>query len=326
MRLLISFLFFFSFGVSVFGANIKAYATNPPLSFMLYIISPESMIGLPYKPYKEDLTFLLPSVSKLPVIGMVGGGKEINLEMLLSKKPSIVFVSHSMKDSATDFEEKLKKFNIKVVYLKSQNIIESLDSMVIMGEYLGKKERALALKNYALDLLKDLESKKVTNYPSVYFAQGISGLESECGDGSINDVAKNIGGTNIIQCDDLADSVKNGRISINIERIIERNPSFIFVREIAFYNELKANPPIKWRNISAIKNNKVYYAPSSPSNWLSRPPSLMRIIGFPWAFNIIHPEIDLGFDLNAKIKEFYALFLHYENLSDEDIERLEKGE
>lgn len=322
MRLLTSIFILCLFFINVFGANIKAYATNPALSFMLYVVSPESMVGLVYKPYKEDLTFLLPEVSKLPVMGMIGGGKEINFEMLLSKKPSVVFASFSMKDSTKDFEEKLKKFNINLVYLKSSNIYEMLDSMVIMGEYLGKEERALKLKNYALKLLKDLESKKVTNYPSIYFAQGINGLESECGDGSINDLAKSIGGENIIKCDGL----KSGRISINIERIIERNPEIIFVREIALYNELKKRPLANWQDISAIKNNKIYYAPSSPSNWLSRPPTLMRIIGFPWAFSILHPEVKWDVDMNTRFKEFYSLFLHYEKLSDEDINKLFNGE
>lgn len=59
---------------------------------MLYVVSSESMVGLVYKLYKEDLTFLLPDVSKLPVMGMIGGGKEINLEMLLSKKPQCSFL------------------------------------------------------------------------------------------------------------------------------------------------------------------------------------------------------------------------------------------
>lgn len=45
-----------------------------------------------------------------------------------------------MKDSTKDFEEKLKKININVVYLKSSNIYEMLYSMVIMGKYLGKEE------------------------------------------------------------------------------------------------------------------------------------------------------------------------------------------
>lgn len=324
MRIYWIFLFYSFFCINLFGANIKAYTVNPALSFMLYIVSPESMIGLTYKPYKEDLTFLLPEVSKLPVIGMIGSGKELNFEMLLSKKPDVVFASFETKESLSDFEEKLKKFNIKLVYLKSSNINEALDSMVIMGQYLGKQDRALKLKIWAQDILKDLESKKITNYPSVYFAQGVNGLESECGDGSKSDLAKNIGGKNIIECD--LKTMKNKRLSLNIEYLIKHNPSVMFIREIAFYNELKNNPPKGWRDISAVKNNKVYYAPSSPSNWLNRPPSLMRIIGFPWAFSVLHPENKFDFEMNEKIKEFYSLFLHYDNLKQSDINKLLKGD
>lgn len=48
----------------------------------------------------------------------------------------------------------------------------------------------------------------------------------------------------------------------------------------------------------------------------------MRIIGLPWAFSILHLKVKWDVDMNTKIKEFYSLFLHYEKLSDEDINKL----
>lgn len=327
MRVLfIYFIISLLFGINAFGATLKAYGSIPSITNMIYILNPKSMIGLNYKPYKEDLIFLLEEVANLPVLGMLGGGKEANLEMIISQKPNIVFSSFDMKSSFKSIEKTLNKFNIQVVYLKVNNINDMLDSLLVMGEVLGYKERALKLKGWAESILKDIVIEPEYR-PRIYFAQGVDGLKSECGDNSINDVAKIIGGENIIKCGSV-NGVKNRQISINIELVIERNPEIIFVREVALYNEFKNSPNAKWQGILALKNNNIYYAPSSPSNWLSRPPSLMRVIGFPWAFSIVHPEIKLAqnININEKIKEFYKLFLHYDNLNDKDIEKLLQGE
>ncbi len=311
------------FIISLVAQEIKAYATNPLLTNMLYILSPQSMIGLNYEPYKEDLTYLLPEVANLPILGGFMNGKESNLEMLLSKKPNVVFASLESKNSISEFEAVLAKFNIPVIYLASGDINEMLDSLEIMGEHLGQKERASLLKKWALHNLKVLDSN-ISTRPSVYFALGVDGLETQCGDESKNDLAKLIGGKNIIKC------TKNskGRISINVETLLKEQPEAIFVREIALFNELAQHTypaNSSWGKLNAVREGKVYYAPSSPSNWLTRPPSLMRIIGLPWAFGKLHSNaVDLN-AYNATIKEFYALFLHYPNLKDSDIDTLLQG-
>lgn len=53
------------------------------------------------------------------------------------------------------------------------------------------------------------------------------------------------------------------------------------------FKELKENPKGFWINLKAIKNGKVFYAPSLTSNWLHRLPSLMQGLGFRWAFDIV---------------------------------------
>ena len=93
------------------------------------------------------------------------------------------------------------------------------------------------------------------------------------------------------------------------------------MREIALYKELTSAPNEQWQRVQAIKDKKIYYAPSSPSNWLHRPPSVMRIVGYPWAFSKLHPELLSEDEAKQIAKEFFAEFLR--PISDEDYERLE---
>ena len=96
------------------------------------------------------------------------------------------------------------------------------------------------------------------------------------------------------------------------------------MREIGLYKELMSKPSTQWARVSAVKNKRIIYAPSSPSNWLTRPPTAMRIIGYPWAFSKIHPDLISEAEVKQIAQEFYAEFL--QPLSDEAYERLEARE
>ena len=152
------------------------------------------------------------------------------------------------------------------------------------------------------------------------FALGIEGLQSECVKADeIDDLTTLIGAENVVKCEQITTS-KN-ILPLNYEQIIALNPEAIFVREIALYKELTSAPNEQWQRVQAIKDKKIYYAPSSPSNWLTRPPTVMRIAGYPWAFSKLHPELLSQSEVKALAKEFFDEFLR--PISDEDYERLE---
>lgn len=309
-----------------FAIPKKTFATTPSLTVMLYILSPHTMIGLNYSPYVEDKPFLLKNVASLPVLGGFMNGRQINLEKLLTYKPEVIFGATDAQIVMKKFDDTLRAFDIRVVYLDTQNLNALIASMKTMGKVLGEEERANKLAKWAKNTLSQIDSlnRNLTKNQRVkiYFAQGNDGLSTECGSDSEDDIATAIGGQNIFLC---APWESHRRLQTNFEQLYLKNPQAIFVREIALFNELLTRPPTVWQQIDAIKNKQVFYAPSSPSNWLNRPPSLMRIIGIPWAFSKLHQEIFSSAEMHAKIKEFYKLFLHYE-LSQADILKLQKGD
>lgn len=294
---------------------IKVFATVPPLTALLEILYPQGMIGLNYKPYPEDIEFLPQNVANLPVLGV---RDRINYEAIVALKPDIIIFDKSVDKALS---EPYERVGIKV--LGADFDFALLEKNIrLYGENLGVKERAdrlLRFHHKTQNLLAELR-KKVQKKPKIYFALGIDGLQSECVKfGEINDLATLIGAENVVKCEQITTS-KN-ILPLNYEQIIALNPEAIFVREIALYKELTSVPNEQWQRVQAIKDKKIYYAPSSPSNWLTRPPTVMRIVGYPWAFSKLHPELLSQNEVKSIAKEFFAEFLR--PISDEDYERLE---
>lgn len=295
--------------------TIKVFATVPPLTALLEILYPQGMIGLNYKPYPEDIEFLPENVANLPVLGV---RDRINYEAIVALKPDIIIFDKPVDKALS---EPYARVGIKV--LGADFDFALLENNIrLYGENLGVKERAdrlLRFHHKTQSLLAELR-KKVQKKPKIYFALGVEGLQSECVKADeIDDLATLIGAENVVKCEQITTS-KN-ILPLNYEQIIALNPEAIFVREIALYKELTSAPNEQWQRVQAIKDKKIYYAPSSPSNWLTRPPTVMRIVGYPWAFSKLHPELLSDDETRAIAKEFFAEFLR--PISDEDYERLE---
>lgn len=293
----------------------RVFATVPPLTALLEILYPQSMIGLNYKPYPEDIEFLPENVANLPVFGVK---EHINYEAIVAQKPDIIIFAKPLDKAITEPYEKL---GIKVLGANF-DFKDIEENIRLYGENLGVKERAdklLAFHQKTKARLDELRAK-IAKKPRIYFALGVEGLQSDCVKaGETDDLATLIGGENVVKCEQITTS-KN-ILPMNYEQIIALNPEAIFVREIALYKELMSAPNEQWQRIQAVQNQKIYYAPSSPSNWLTRPPTIMRILGYPWAFSKLHPELLSESEARGIAKEFFAEFLR--PISDEDYARLE---
>lgn len=298
------------------NSHQRVFATMPALTALLELLYPQGMIGLNYKPYPEDKEFMPTEASNLPVLGLKD---RINYEAVVALKPDIIIFPKPLDKAMSEPYEKL---GIKI--LKASVEFKDIEESIrLYDEHLNIKERAdklLAFYYKTKSLLDELRTK-MSKKPRIYFAFGIEGLQTVCASKAHqdDDLALQIGGENVIKCEEF--DYYQRLVPMNFEQIIAFNPEVVFVREIALYKELINNPSKTWQRIDAIKNKRVYYAPSSPSNWLHRPPSVMRIIGYPWAFSQIHPELLSEDELKSIVKEFFAEFLR--PISDEEYKRLE---
>lgn len=305
------------------SAVVRAFGMNPPLTVLLEILNPEGMIGLNYQPYPEDRDFMPPNIDSLPVLGHMGD-RSAQFEAITSLKPDVVFFTDS---TPLEVLEPYEKVGIKAVRVEGYGFeslgkaIESYkDALGGADSAVGKKaDRLLAFVQKSSAQLQSL-GDLITHRPTIYFAQGFDGLKSQCrNDDDTQELAYQIGGINALPCSML--NTPSQQVSINFEILASINPDVIFVRELPFYKELMTNPPPEWQSLQALKNHRIYYAPSTPSNWLMRPPSVMQSIGFLWAFAKVQPELLSDEEVKVEAQHFFHAFLR--DLSDEDYERIQ---
>lgn len=282
---------------------------------LLELLYPQGIMALWYKPRPEDLEYMPKGAENLPVLGMQW---ETNIENVMALKPDLLIFS---KRTDKLIIEPYEKLGVKVLQLDGD--LKDLDeTLPVLGKELGVEQKAQKLLEFYHKQQANLDGlrAKVTSKPKIYFAFGIEGLQTECaGQTNIEDLAEIIGGENVVQCKNFGTNQRF--VPMNYEQIIALNPEAIFVREIGLYKELMNEPNEHWQRIQAVQDKKIYYAPSSPSNWLHCPPSIMRMLGYSWAFSKLHPELLSDETMKAIAKEFFAEFLR--PINDEDYARLE---
>ena len=180
-------------------------------------------------------------------------------------------------------------------------------SYVAAGDALGISKRARELAQYTERLLADVDKRLARvppeKRPWVYFARGPRGLQTGL-KGSINvETIERIGARNIA-----AERIGQGSlVSVSPEQLLLWNPDIVITTEAAFA-AIAATDDV-WKSIKAIRNGRLYIAPTEPFPWLDSPPSVNRLIGLKWLGGVLYPEV-FPEDLRTETRNFYTLFYH----------------
>ena len=295
----------------------KVAAAGPPASVFLYTLAPDLMIGWPSEIGKARRDFLVKPASQLPVIGSLGGrvGSDANLEHFLLAKPDLIIDLGNVGKVDKDLAQMVRtRTNIPYILLDG-----SLDNFPnayrLIGAAIGKTQegetRAKWLEDHMANLKAALDTIAKDKRPRIYYARGIDGKETGRS-GSIHaEVIERAGAINVVG----VDSGSQGILQLSMEHILALDPDIIIASNPQFLQTIKTDP--LWQHLRAVKNNKVFLAPSLPYSWIDVPPSVNRAIGVMWLAHILYPD-NYNIDIKATTAEFYQLFYHV-NLSERDI-------
>ncbi|MGE4462185.1 MAG: ABC transporter substrate-binding protein [Arcobacter sp.] len=298
----------------------KIYAPSPYGSLALYAMDSSLLAGWIFEIDSKNYPYLSENMKTLPVIGRVfGTGQRANLEVLLSQHPDLILMwSHNDEISQKE-EEQLKLLNSPIIYVKEKNLFDYPNIFKFLGDTLNLEKRGEELASYTQNVFNKVEKtlKEIPNEkrPKVYYAQGVDGLATECNDSIHVELLQIVGDVNIHRCQT---SSHKGFEKISMEKVIQYNPDVILIQEKIFFENIKNSE--QWKDIKAVKNNKVFLIPKKPFNWFDRPPSFMRILGLQWLMANLYPEYYI-FNKNEEIKKFYKLFLNV-SITDEQISNI----
>ena len=311
---------FYSHKVELPDKVTTVFGSSPPMNYLIYALNPKKMAGLNFGAKNPNnnatLEYLDSYFLSLPVIGSFhGGGKNINLETLLLRKPDLILVWEDDMMVAT-VEKSIKKAKFPTFTIPFRKITSMPRAIEVGAIAIDEEQRGKVLSNYAQKIIDEITlSLKDVKPVRYYYAEGIDGLSTEC-DKSFHVEAMNFaGGENVHKC---TQSNLLGLEKINVETLYKYNPEVIIAQNDYIYNQVLYDDI--FQNLKAVKNKQVYVVPNTPFNWVDRPPSFMRIIGIEWLAHTFHPK-EYNINLNDRIKEFYKLFLH-KNISAKQIKTI----
>jgi iron complex transport system substrate-binding protein len=296
----------------------KVFAAGPPASILIYMLAPERMTGWPDPPRPEERPFIAKKYRDLPALGrLTGRGGTANIEVVLKVAPDLIVDFGSVRDTYASLADNVQ-VQTKIPYVLIDGRLDATpNALRLLGEILGVSERAERQAAYVEATFAEIDAAiaavPADQRPRVYLARGPDGLETGVA-GSINtEIIERAGGRNVIEA-----GGQRGLVRASIEQVIVADPEIVITWDRNFFGRVYDDP--LWAGVKAVREKRVYLAPTAPFGWIDRPPSLNRVIGLKWLAGLFYPD-KLGQDLRATTHSFYRLFYHVEP-SDTELDTL----
>lgn len=256
------FLIFSFFAFSICGCRKKNFNENSKGKLSPESDFPVSIISL--SPAATEILFSVGAQNQIAAVSdfsdyppqaqnfpKVGGfdGNTLSLEKILAFKPDFVYLTNGMHNFLI---EKLEQNGVKYYLSDANSVSKIFDEISEIGVLTGHKEKSEQVVNSLKNRLEKIQKEQNAAAPSVYYEVWNAPFMS-CGASSfVHDVISLAGGKNIFA--DLKDSYP----IVSEEAIISRNPQYILIPESSLVSQEAVKNRIGWKNIDAVKNNRVY--------------------------------------------------------------------
>lgn len=272
-------------------------------SMLIALGAKDKTVGIEAKADKRPIyQMAAPDFLELPDVGTA---KEFNLESCIALHPDLVILPKKLSEQA----DILNGMGITSMVVNPESMEELKQTIEHLGKATGAEERAEKLLSYydeKTTMLKEIVANENEN-PKIYIAGTSSILRASSPKMYQNSLIELAGGVNAAS--ELKD---NGWADISYEQLLSFAPDIIVVIPEADYTKEDVLADSQLKNVSAVKNQKVYEMPSSFEAWDSPVPS--GILGAMWLSSIVNEE-KYPFE---KFKEDASLF--YKDFYDVDID------
>lgn len=296
----------------------RVMAAGPPASILLYALAPEKMVGWVREPSAEEKAFIAPAWRDLPAHGrLTGKGNTANLEAVLAMKPDIILDVGTVDATYASLADRVQQQTGIPYVLIDGRFARTAESLRKAGDIIGAQEQAEKLAAYAGQAVSRLDAviEKVPadQRPRVYYGRGPEGLETGLA-GSINmEILAAAGAKNVAEA-----AGSGGLANVSLEQVLSWNPDVILTLDPRFQKSVLENP--LWSGIAAVRDKRVYRAPTLPFGWFDSPPGVNRVVGLAWLASVLYPQVST-IDLRSEVRDFYKLFYHVD-LSGEQLDAL----
>ena len=172
------------------------------------------------------------------------------------------------------------------------------------GAILNIRPRSEELRTWAEHAVAGLRGRLLIRpaetRPRVYYGLGPDGLTTPLPGSPAGGALDEAGAINVA-----APLGRATEVRISREQLFLWDPQIIIAEQRSFYNSLKRDRG--WRQLSAVRNGKVYLEPSMPFGWIEDPSGVNRLIGLYWLSTLFYADATQE-DLRSTVCDFYEKF------------------
>jgi iron complex transport system substrate-binding protein len=172
------------------------------------------------------------------------------------------------------------------------------------GAILHVRPRAEELRTWAEHAVAGLRGRLLIQpaetRPRVYYGLGPDGLTTPLPGAPAGGALDEAGAINVA-----APLGRATEVRISREQLFLWDPQIIIAERRSFYNALKRDRG--WRQLSAVRNGKVYLEPTMPFGWIEDPSGVNRLIGLYWLSTLFYADATQE-DLRSTVCDFYEKF------------------
>jgi iron complex transport system substrate-binding protein len=286
------------------------------LRLVTYLQAVDKVVGIEQVEQRNTAFFLRPYAAviagrfkTLPVVAPGGAGKLPDMEQLMACRPQLILC---IGLDVAQVENLQQKTRIPVLFLSYGELgvlrQEAIESIRLLGNVLGKEERAARLIDFIGSVRRDLR-QRVQFLPggvrsTVYFG----GIAYKGGQGLTSTEAGYFPGR-LVQARNVADfSRRSGHLFIDPEQLMLWNPDMIFIDASSLpmiMDDFQHNR-VFYRLLKAVKSGKVFSL--LPYNQYNTNIEIALVNAY-FIGRQIFPDVFADFDMVEKRRQIFRLFL-----------------
>lgn len=252
-------------------------------------------------------TLVNPNYESMAQIGQGGSGGIVPFdEEIINLMPDIIFVVADY----TQADELQEKTGIPVVAVANPGLFDGVmnDSITLLGQVLGKEDRAEEINSYMDAAQEDLNNRTKDipdeSKPSVYNG----GLNFK-GKHGFDGTSANYGPFVAINANNVTDQTgQSGAFSVDLEQVLVWNPDIIFLNpeNMDLVNEQYAQNPDFFNSLQAVQNKQVYSQLAYNNNYTNIEIALADAY---YAGTVIYPDAFSDINIDEKADEIFEFLL-----------------
>ena len=182
----------------------------------------------------------------------IGTVTEPNIEKIVSLNPDLVIATK--EGNYKTVVDKLTRLKLNVYVMEPYSDFEDICfNFQQLADYLDKSDEAKQIVSNVKKEISQLSKEiKKTNKEKIFWEVGANPIFTVGNKSFVNEYNKYINGINVFE------NINMRYPNISIESVIEKNPDIIMLVNMGDVSEQEIAKWNKYKNITAVKNNKIY--------------------------------------------------------------------